>query len=872
MSTDPSQAKAFKLIDLNLFSGSTDVFRTAVGGYWMIDESDDTEDTSLVFQEYAPASPLSPYFTQIVSRSALKETVSEKIIVPNKRFPIRVYGSDETVLNDKHWQALFVGGEFMGESVSPIYNENVYGYHLFDTPIAYPKKDAMVLEGNSISNQIEISYDYNAYLPLYEKNIKFFESELLIPNFYIISDLQSVENMEDINLDTYDTDIISLVTEDGAFESINTVLDYDFKEYPAKIKKKLKTKSNKDYTFLSTEYLPNYFSSNPLSTSIRDSIKNKLKNIILDDAALKKLHTEDNIIQYAERFPFHVKINFPTDQSSTFVDSITTNKYSSRFLKTIKEVFSGELRALSLHEGSYAINMNYLSSSEDVFEDHEVKTTEEGTYRYVDFLEMLAYNYNNYISRTDNCYYVGTRNIYRDSVFDRNGAYRYMNSISAVKTMNDVIDYLNNESNFDINSLGDFLYQQNDVCYNETLAYRVQKVGGAPRGDAKTQNTLQNYWLLNSKDLEEFDFVDTQVKYGRDYTYHVYKYVVVVGARYKFSNLRITQGISVDNEIEQGDTIQYGLEFYDPKTEEKVEQLFNVEGERFETINPLGTLVQEESQSPYLADFHLNYEPCVFIYEVPIYSKTLKVMDNPPNETDVYPYQHLDDSQKIGFGLYYDAFAKKTFPQTIASKDEKLKQDYMNANDLLSDSKLPHESVSRPRYIQIFRINEMPTSYSDFNNNLIKTLDLRVGDSDETYTVDFFDNKIQTNTKYYYLFRILNEQRMIGSTSEIYETELVSDGGYKYATFNVLYEEDLEKNIFVNPSKKVKKIIQLQPNVSQLMLNTDFIDFEKEANTQVEKLIVGGSDETIWDKKFKVRLTSKKTGRKIDLNITYKLN
>ena len=871
MSTDPSQAKAFKLIDLNLFSGSTDVFRTAVGGYWMIDESDDAKDTSIVFQEYEPSSPLTPYFTQIVSKPALKEVASEKIIIPNKKFPIRVYGNGEAVLNDKHWQALFVGGEFMGENVSPIYNENVYGYHFFESPIAYPKKDAIALEGNSISNQIEISYDYNAYLPQYEKNIKFLESELLLPNFYIISDLQSVENMEDVNLDTYDTDIISLVTEGGAFEGINTVLDYDFKKYPAKIKKKLKTKSNKDYTFLSTEYLPNYFSSNSLSTTIRDSIKNKLKNIILDDTALNKLYTEDKIIQYAERFPFHIKINFPTDQSSTFVDYITTNKYSPRFLKTIKETFSGELAALPPHEEPYAINMNYLSSSEDVFEDHEVKTTDQKTYRYVDFIEMLAHNYNNYTSRTDNCYYVGPRDIYRDSMFDRNGAYRYMNSISAVKTMNNVIDYLNNESNFDINNLGDLLYQQNDACYSETLAYRVQKVGGAPKGDARTQNTLQNYWLLNSKDLEEFNFVDTQVKYGRDYTYHVYKYVAVVGARYKFSDLRITQAISADNEFEQSDTIYYGLEFYDPKTEKKVEQLFNIGESRFATINPLGTLVQEESEYPYLADFHLNYEPCVFIYEVPIYSKTLKVMDNPPNGTSVYPYQHLDDSQKIGFGLYYDAFGKKVFPQTIASRDEKLKQDYMNANDLLSAAAVPHESVSRPRYIQIFRINEMPTSYSDFNNNLIKTLNLKVEDSDETYTVDFFDNKIKTNTKYYYLFRILNEQRMIGHTSEIYETELVSDGGYKYATFNVLYEEDLEKNIFVNPSKKVKKIIQLQPNMSQLALNTDFMDFEKEANTQVKKLIVGSADELIWDKKFKVRLTSKKTGRKIDLNITYKL-
>jgi len=112
---------------------------------------------------------------------------------------------------------------------------------------------------------------------------------------------------------------------------------------------------------------------------------------------------------------------------------------------------------------------------------------------------------------------------------------------------------------------------------------------------------------------------------------------------------------------------------------------------------------------------------------------------------------------------------------------------------------------------------------------------------------------------------------MIGHTSEIYETELINDGGYLYATFNVFSEQDLEKNIFVNPSRNIKKLIQLQPNLSQLSLNTDFVDFSKDASTQMKKLVIGSADDLIWDKKFKVRLTSKKTGRKVDLNITYKL-
>jgi len=168
-------------------------------------------------------------------------------------------------------------------------------------------------------------------------------------------------------------------------------------------------------------------------------------------------------------------------------------------------------------------------------------------------------------------------------------------------------------------------------------------------------------------------------------------------------------------------------------------------------------------------------------------------------------------------------------------------------------------------------MNERPTAYSDFDTNLITTLDLRMPDSEETYTVDFFDDQVRRNTNYYYLFRILNEHRMIGHTSEIYEAQLVSDGGYLYAIFNVIYEEDLMPSTLANVSVPLKKIMQLQPNLSQLTFDTDSVDLTQEAHTQIGNLQIGLADDLIWDKKFKIRLTSKKTDRIIDLNITYKL-
>ena len=69
-----------------------------------------------------------------------------------------------------------------------------------------------------------------------------------------------------------------------------------------------------------------------------------------------------------------------------------------------------------------------------------------------------------------------------------------------------------------------------------------------------------------------------------------------------------------------------------------------------------------------------------------------------------------------------------------------------------------------------------------------------------------------------------------------------------------------------------KKIFNLVPNIQQLLLDDGDVDYNKPANSQKQKIKVGLDEHAIWDKTFKIRLTSKKTGKKIDLNITYKLS
>ena len=139
---------------------------------------------------------------------------------------------------------------------------------------------------------------------------------------------------------------------------------------------------------------------------------------------------------------------------------------------------------------------------------------------------------------------------------------------------------------------------------------------------------------------------------------------------------------------------------------------------------------------------------------------------------------------------------------------------------------------------------------------------------------NIFYDKINTNETYYYLFRVISAAGTIGRISPIIEATLVDDGGYKYSIFNELYSQDLDEDNFILPTTPFKKLLQVVPNLQHLALDTSNVDYNTAAFDQLDNLEVGSTDplDTIWDRTFKLRLTSKKTGKKIDINLTYKIS
>jgi hypothetical protein len=924
------------IYDLNTISGSKEVFRTTVGGYYMLESG--TYGTGYEFESYTASRPVSPMLKKVEDKGspdwARTETISDRVILPNRRFPIRIYGDPEYIKSDLHWRTFLSGGTWQGQDMGGVYDDSTYDLHPIITALPQTREETNILssigtwDGNMMTTQIQPSY--KRYYAPYQQHIANLDSVRTIPNIYSLMSIsmltkglmeageafgeRATDDLEELKL-KYDTQVYDFISLDGSVSDEDVAELFDSKESPMPgqdipefpydmITDSPEEKADLDaalasFSGLYTDpdpFLRHYLTSslilNPLSETTKDYVDNKFQHIFFAAGVSNTLSTSEPVLEALSLYPMGINIAIeklstdsnrynPEETPETFARSIKTNKFSAKFLKTLKEVMMGEIdpEAVSLREVGTAWQQYYNTASLGDSAIREISEVKTQNVKYIDYMKFLTHAYTNYTSRTDNCYFVGSR--FTPGVewaMDMSGTYRYGNTKAVVGTMKDVVAWT--RAYFDIESLKDIYNLGNSGPHDwepatEFLAYRIEKIGGPPTGDSSTENVLQNIWIFNDADHneQEFKYLDSQVKYGENYTYNIYAYALSIGIKYKFSDLRMTRQIgtydtmpALDPSILLESTC---LEFYDAATNEPVAQLFDTETN---LVNEFASNAQITStEDKYLADFYLNFEPSIKLIEIPIISKTLKVLDNPGTNLTIYPFQELNNSQTVGFYLDYETHAIEPYPVVLSSAEEAYRASYLGAYDIPSGYEITPSSLGAATSVEVYRMDQKPASLRSFENNLHKTINLKAIGTNYTYPDTFFYDRIKTNTKYYYTFRVKTAQGGSGQLSEIYEVQMVDDGGYKYSLFKTLFQEDLVEETYIEPSKPFKKLLQLQPNLSHLIMNTEDIDFDDSAQTQLSNLIVGIAEDSLWNKTFKIRLISKKTAKKVDINVTYNL-
>ena len=294
----------------------------------------------------------------------------------------------------------------------------------------------------------------------------------------------------------------------------------------------------------------------------------------------------------------------------------------------------------------------------------------------------------------------------------------------------------------------------------------------------------------------------------------------------------------------------------------------------------------------YNATVDLEIRPKSSIVLAPYGSATSKVSDKPPRKPDVniVPYRSISDKILLNFTC---AFGVSTeIPIAIESGDQGIIDSL--PRDPADESQVIYATGQRiedghttgyddyPSYIEIYRTTTKPTSYQDFAGKLRKKLSTFFSEKPNVIRnlSPSLEDNLMPNTKYYYTFRCVDFHGTFSNPTSIYEVEMVDDGGSVYPLINSFRPESTAT---VDGTKSFKKLLLIRPNIQQSMLTTEDGGIKNEwgealdgtTNTpdtlNTAKLGGGLYDEnTLWGKKFKFRIRSTETGKKIDLNVNFK--
>ena len=405
---------------------------------------------------------------------------------------------------------------------------------------------------------------------------------------------------------------------------------------------------------------------------------------------------------------------------------------------------------------------------------------------------------------------------------------RFTESVSAVGFLSRMRTFINDHAR----SLKDIY--ESKPCQTFFLGYKIEKYL-----DNDATQPIQTYYTNDA------NFFDTQLKYGRKYIYKTKVLLGILGSSYSYSNLFVSQ-----NET----------------------QMMNSQG-KFPISDPSG--FTEISSEKYRAYVDVEVSPSFKILEYEIDVDEVAFVDAPtlPPQVDMF-----NQKNKPTIGMRFSPIFAKVESVSAGTNVELMRalEPLTDADRRISDLlEISKNNGVSPDYFtgiyEIYRMRKAPQEESNFMNSYLTTIDDRSGLSFLTTnlpenTIDnmegFFEDRPIINEKYYYAFRSLTYHGTPSNLTVPFEVELMRDSDeykvnisqYRYPNHNTYDMKSM-----------AKRILKITPNIERLL-------FSAEEDRSTWKLDDGSLLNEGTTKTFKIRVTSKHTGKKIDLNINFKLS
>jgi hypothetical protein len=258
-------------------------------------------------------------------------------------------------------------------------------------------------------------------------------------------------------------------------------------------------------------------------------------------------------------------------------------------------------------------------------------------------------------------------------------------------------------------------------------------------------------------------------------------------------------------------------------------------------------------QSTTLGQLEYTNSPKVYVFEIEttvneLNNKIVPAVETAPVSPIVTPVPFKNIKNKIRFNFQQNVDKYEEYPIIIQDVDNTFFENLRILQKREADSKLLFETSDTDGFnFEIFRTTDTPTSYENFKNKLLSTI------SNTSYI-----DTLEVNKKYYYTFRAKNKAGFISNPTPVYEIQLLENSGAHYPIIRLYKFPEVKQ---LTAIKNFKNKLYLSAAYNQLLAN----DVGQTA-TGSPSLGIG---EPIWNKEYKIRLTSRQTGRKIDINFKF---
>tara|TARA_R110000824_G_scaffold153294_1_gene324908 strand:- start:4033 stop:6822 length:2790 start_codon:yes stop_codon:yes gene_type:complete len=366
-------------------------------------------------------------------------------------------------------------------------------------------------------------------------------------------------------------------------------------------------------------------------------------------------------------------------------------------------------------------------------------------------------------------------------------------------------------------------------CHTETLMYVVSKYE-VQSSDDSDGPLVQKFYITNRFAPETMGtpitFYDSQVKYEKRYRYKIDKMVAIFGNAYDYESLAS------------------------------------------ETAPPLEVPIQVTNAG----NIKIVLLPYVFGTTPAKSGLESIIIDNPPVTPEMSFYAHRGINNQLQILFNSNTGVYDVSPVAILDSDAAFfeteyasqNQEQLSFDQIKEQDKTLHFRSDDPvdKY-QLFRTTIPPTNYGSFSDREVFSSNL-----DPVYgTAASYVDSIVPNTKYYYCSRAVDVHGNISNPTPIIEVEMVDNDGQIFLRQKPYTFKTIKQPLTMSG----RKYILIEPSGRQVEFRAQAQTAPNTVNdTPSVPLGEDGIEDSIWNKAFKVRLISKKTGRKMDLNINFK--